>query len=141
MPVQSLRVLEQLAQICLEDTCSEAAYPGLQRLRVFCMKQFVVQLPAERQEPLHTGQLMDSLEDQNSVVPEGYMNHMFVQEHWGDFVNIETAVVEGNAMNRVDYMGAEKFHMTAAMSTTAAVSHNFAEDQIAQGTGTADTPA
>jgi len=106
------------------------------------MKQFVVRLPAERQEPLHTGQqLMDSLEDQNSVVPEDYMNYMFAQEHWGDFVNIETAVVGGNAMNRVDYMGAEKFHMTAAMSTTAAVSHNFAEDQIAQGTGTADTTA
>jgi hypothetical protein len=56
-------------------------------------------------------------------------------------VNIETAVGEDNAMNRVDYMGAEKSHMTAAMSTAAAVSHNFAEDQIAQGTGTADTPA
>jgi hypothetical protein len=48
------------------------------------MKQFVVRLPADRQEPLHTGQqLMDSLEDQNSVVPEGYMNHMFVPVAFG----------------------------------------------------------
>ena len=55
-------------------------------------------------------------------------------------MNMEAA--GGNAMNTiVDYMGAEKFHMAVAVTTTAAVCHNFAEDQIAWRTRFADTPA
>jgi hypothetical protein len=104
------------------------------------MKQFAVHLPAMPSERFHRGQQpMDSLEDQNSVVLEDYMSHMVVQEYWENSVNMEAA--GGNAMNTIDYMGAEKFHMAVAVTTTVAVCHNFAEDRIARRTRFADTPA